>query len=181
MRKITAMILVVSIVAINCETIESSRSWARFTPDVKSGAYLYVQLWDGSRVEGELITVKKTSLLLKDSDSWLDVNIEIGNVESIKVFKSSKALKMAGIGFLTGAGVGALMGFSGGDDNSGIISFTAGQKALIFGIFLGVIFGLLGAISGATQGIDQKIRFDGKSDSEIQKILEELSKRARIT
>lgn len=180
MKKIVALFLVVSMAVINCRTVQSTSSGVEFTPQAKEGEYLYIQSRNGSRIEGELIAVKKTSMLLKDSETGIDTNIEVGTVETITVLKHSKALKMGGIGLLTGATGGALLGYAGGDDNSGIMSFTAREKAIIFGTFLGVLLGLLGAISGATQGIDQKIHVEGKTDSEIQEILDDLRKKSRV-
>ena len=44
----------------------------------------------------------------------------------------------------------------------------------------GCIGALIGGIVGAGYGIDKTIRIEGKSDLEIEKVLEKLRKKARI-
>lgn len=62
--------------------------------------------------------------------------------------RGAGALRGAGIGLLIGAGVGALIGIAHGSDPPGIISFSAGEKALMFGVPLGGAGVVLGAVAG---------------------------------
>ncbi len=47
-----------------------------------------------------------------------------------------------------GAGLGALVGLASGDDKSGLIRFTAWEKAGVLGVSLGVVGTLIGLIAG---------------------------------
>jgi len=56
----------------------------------------------------------------------------------------------AGIGFLAGATVGTIYGFSKGSDPHGVLfELTAGDKAVLYGALIGTAGSLLGAIVGA--------------------------------
>jgi hypothetical protein len=57
---------------------------------------------------------------------------------------------------------------------------TAGQEALILGIFFGLIGIILGGLQGGAAGIDKNIQVEGKSGTEINQVLEELRKKARV-
>ena len=62
------------------------------------------------------------------------------------------AIEGLGIGLLTGACVGGVVGYASGDDPSGMLAMTAEQKAA-FGAGLGGVGGmLLGAWAGAGGG-----------------------------
>ena len=173
MRRTIAMFLVFSFLGINCRTIESTRTGTKLTPEGKRGASLIVQLKDGTRVSGELIAVKQSSLLLKDSESGIDVNIDIDNVMTIILVKKSKVWLGAGLGLLSGIIIGAITS-SRKEQNSWDRweAGMAGASLMILGL-------LLGAGIGASAGKDEAIQVEGKSDSEIQEILENLREKAR--
>jgi len=145
----------------------------------KRGAWLIITKKDGQLIEGELITVKPNSLLLLDAEGK-DVSIDIADIKVIRIVKKSKVLQGIGLGLLIGAGTGALIGFSGGDDPHGFMSFTAAGKALLGGIFLGAIGLLVGGTLGFASGIDNTIQIEGMSELEIKEILKKLRKKARI-
>ena len=50
----------------------------------KKGADLIIQKTDGTQVRGELIAVKKSSLLLLDRYSGSDVSIDITDIQGIQ-------------------------------------------------------------------------------------------------
>ena len=56
----------------------------------------------------------------------------------------------AGLGLLAGAASGILIGVASGDDQSGFLAFTAGEKAAIYGIVLGAVGTIGGAVVGAS-------------------------------
>lgn len=62
--------------------------------------------------------------------------------------RGRSALRGFGIGLLTGAVIGGIIGFADGDDPAGWFSFTAEEKALLFGGALGVAGGTLGGVIG---------------------------------
>ncbi len=119
------------------------------------------------------IAIKENSLLILDSESGADITIGIEDVKVIKIMKKSKAWGGAFLGLMIGGFAGVALGSSGGGDSAAI-------GALLVGIGVGIAGGFTGAIIGSSPGIDKTIQLEGKSDSEIQEILEELRKKARI-
>jgi hypothetical protein len=68
-------------------------------------------------------------------------------------------LEGLGIGALAGASFGAILGYAAGDDECNaddghwcILTFTAGEKAVLSGILLGGLGGLLGGVVGLAHG-----------------------------
>ena len=60
-----------------------------------------------------------------------------------------------GIGGLVGLGLGAMVGLASGDDESGFMQYTAGQKALAGAILGGAVGGLIGGVAGASSAGDR--------------------------
>jgi len=157
----------------------------------KKGAELIVQQIDGQQAIGELIAVKENSLLLLDSESGADVSVYIRKIKLIEIVKESKTLAWGGIGLVSGAVIGALIGYLEGDDfpigETGVVitwpgptPITADAKALNYGIGCGIAGGALGGIAGTIAGSDKIVQIEGKSETEIKKALNKLSKKARI-
>jgi len=142
----------------------------------RRGAILIIIKKDGEQIEGELIVVKKNSLLLFVGK---DVSIDIEDIKIIRIVKKSKVLKGMGIGLLIGAGGGAILGYAQGDDY-GTMAMTAEGKALAFGMAFGFLGLLTGLGFGAAAGTDKTIQLEGMTDSEIKEALEKLRKKARI-
>ena len=74
----------------------------------RRGAELVVQKTDGQQVKGELITVKKDSLLLKDAGFGADVSLDVSDIKTIKIVRKSKG----GLGALIGFGIGGAFGIA---------------------------------------------------------------------
>ena len=101
MKKIIALLLIFSIISlygnlyakekrgVNVEvfktTLKMETPWDTQTPDIK----------------GELIAVKKNSLLLLESNG-ADVSVDVADIKLIKIVKKSKVLIGGGIGFAMG-------------------------------------------------------------------------------
>lgn len=156
----------------------------------RRGVELVVQKKDGKQETGELIAVKQNSLLLLDSEG-LDVSVNIGEIRVIKIVKKSKSLVLGGIGLVSGAAIGALIGYLLGDDPPFMVTgfgpimtgpplMTADEKALALGSICGIAGGALGGIGGAIAGVDKIIQIEGKSETEIEKVLNRLRKKARV-
>ena len=99
---------------------------------------------------GSVLSVRSDTLLLqvtKGGDSVVVLVPKIARLE-ISSGRSAHTLKGAGIGLLAGASAGAFLGLLSGDDRSGLLSFTAGEKAVVFGL----VFGVLGVPFGALIG-----------------------------
>ena len=144
------------------------------TAKEKRGADLIVQETDGTLVRGEVIAVKENSLLLLDRESGADVTVDIGVVSVITIVKKQLSTFFLGAGLGTLAGVGAAYAFSMTGDLS-----EEGWTGLL--VVIGGLGGfLIGGITGAVVGMDKIIELEGRSDSEIQEILEYLRKKARI-
>jgi len=142
----------------------------------KKGAELVITKKDGLPIGGELIAVKKNSLVLLDSYSDAGVSIDVENIKFIKIVKKSKVLLGVGLGLLLGGGLGSLYGTS-------TDTYDSDLRPLAFIVYGGggaALGALVGGFFGASAGKDKTIQIEGISNSEIQKILEELRKKARV-
>jgi len=139
----------------------------------RRGAKLIVTKKDGYQTEGELITVKPNSFLLLDAEGK-DVSVGIEDIKVIRVVKKSKALLAAGLGFLTGAAVGAAVG----GQLSEAWWWDHGTE--ICAVIGGFAFGILGGFIVSSAGKDKTIQIEGMTDSEIREALDYLRKKARI-
>lgn len=141
----------------------------------KKGAELIIQKTDGNQVRGELIAVKENSLLLLERDSGADVSVGASDIKTITIVKKSKTgtyvWTLLPIGAVIGAAVSTCW-------RGGLVSDAT---LTTIGIAVGGISGILiGVIIGTAARNDEIIQFEDKLDSEIQEILEKLSKKARI-
>jgi hypothetical protein len=166
MKKFIALFLVFSILLLSGNIYSKERK----------GAELYIQKKDGHYERGELIAVKKRSLLLKDYVSGVDVSVDIGDVRKITIMRESKL----GKGAIWGGIIGAI-------PVSIAIVYDQSQPAPgDFGMYLpglAVWIGggaLLGALIGLASGRDETIQIYGESDSEAQEVLDQLRKKARV-
>ena len=130
----------------------------------------------GPDIKGELIAVKQNSLLLKDSRTGADVSVDIADIKMIKIEKKSKTGKRALYGLGIGAIGGALIGLS-IEPTEKVNRF---QNVLGGVVWFGGMGALAGVIVGGFLGIDKKIMIEGKSDSEIKEVLEDLRRKARV-
>ena len=169
MKKFISLFLVFSILALSGNLFAKERR----------GDELIIQKTDGTQVRGELIAVKQTSLLLLEQDSGADVTVDIGDIGIIKTVKKSKLWIGAGYEFLIGIVIGAIVGVTLFDDPTSR-EITAEGWAAIGALVGGGVGLLIGGIIGAASRKDKTIQIEGKSDSEIQEILEELRKKARV-
>ncbi len=171
-KKFTALFLVFCLVALS----------GNLTAQVKKGTNLTVEKIDGQEVMGELITVKKDSLLLLDAETSSDITVQIKDVKAITIRKKSLMLELGLLGALGGAAAQGILQKTerktthavGGDDDTEI-----SQTSTSFLLF-GAIAGGVGLLLGAVMGMNKRIQIQGKSDAEIQKILENLSKKAQV-
>ena len=154
----------------------------RTIPERRQGD-LIITKKDGHKIEGELITVKENSLLLLDTEGK-DVSVGIADIKVIKIVKKSSSLLGVVIGGAIGGGIG-LYGMASaynasvarGEDGGLIPCILLGSIVVPAALAIGGAFG--GGI-GALVGKDETIYFTGMTDSEIQKTLDKLRKKARI-
>lgn len=113
-----------------------------------------------------LTTTDSTLFLVSNAKSGLESGagareIPVRDIKKIQFRKKSRVVRSTLSGFAIGAGIGLLGGFAAGGDTPGFLSLTAGEKAVIGGVFLGVS----GAIVGLVCGLFKKtIRIDGSLD-----------------
>ena len=96
--------------------------------------------------------------------------------------KKSKVLQGIGLGFLIGAGTGALLGcMIGGDPSASLLEPRTREEAVIlFGTLFGFPGLILGGIFGLASAKDKTIQIEGRSPSTIEFYLDYLRKKAHI-
>jgi len=157
MKKFTAFLLIFSLMMLS----------ANLYAKEKRGAKLLITKKDGQQIKGELITVKPNSLLLLDTEGK-DVSIDIEDIKVIRIVKK--------LGVMWGA-LGGLLG--GGMVGGAFFWWFPGSLHMV--VLAGAAFGaIISGIVGAFARADKKIQIEGMTDSEIQKTLDKLSKKARI-
>ena len=169
MKKYTVLFLVFSILVL------SGNLCAK-----KKGADLIVQKTDGIQIRGELIAVKENSLLLLNRLSGTDVTVDVSDIRLIKIMQKSNTLSYGVLGFFVGGMIGYAIGYDQG--NKSKIQIISPSYTGLAGAGIGsVLAGLGGVLIGAMVSNSSKtVQFEGKSDSEIQEILNEIRKKARI-
>lgn len=98
-----------------------------------------------------------TGFVLRDTQGNVVPYESVGSVEHVS--HGMGALEGLGLGVLIGGGVGAVSGLASGDDRCDdtenecdVFNFTAGEKAILFGILIGGVGGLVGLAVGAVKG-----------------------------
>ncbi len=160
-KKLLSLFLVLSLMMLSVNLYSKERR----------GAKLIVTKKDGWQLEGELITVKPTSLLLLDTEGK-DVSFDIADIKVIRIVKKSKPLLGAGIGLLIGVVPGALIGYK--------VGWRTSEGAVYGGVIGGVTAALIGGFIGISLGKEVTIQIEGKSDLEIEEAMDKLRKKARI-
>ncbi len=175
-KKLVSLFLVFSLVTINCASLRTTGGKRE-----KHGATLLITKKDGQQVQGELITVKPNSLLLLNTEGK-DVSVGIEEIKVITIVGKSKFWTGAGLGFLAGAAVGALVGSEEASDlhYGSYYYFVPWVLALIYVTIGGLTCGIIGGLIGASVEKDKTIQIEGMTDSEIQEALDKLRKKARI-
>lgn len=138
----------------------------------KRGAELVVTRLDGSQVSGELIAVKRESLLLLSNGR--DESIDLADIKTVRIVKKSLAGKGALYGFLAGAVGGALWGSANQDDD-----VWGDGTALIAGAYVGAIGALSGLFAGSVLGLDSSFTFAGKLETVVGEYWNKLRAHAR--
>jgi hypothetical protein len=139
----------------------------------RRGANLVITRLDGSQVSGELIAVKRDSLLLLSSGR--DESIDIATIETVRVVKKSKAGKGALYGFLAGAVGGALWGLNHQDED-----VLGSSTSLVAGMYAGAIGALGGLVLVVVLSFDTTFPVAGEPEALTRSRLEKLRAHARL-
>lgn len=166
-EKLTALILVLSLVALSGNLMAAERK----------GVKLVIQKTDGQEITGELVTVKRDSLLLLDAETGTDSTVNLRVIDVITVDNKSLMFELGLGGFLL-AGAARLSLHSALERD---VTAQAATEHQVQDVFIwGAIGGGVGLLAGAVAGMNKTIRIQGKSEADIQSALEKLSKRARV-
>ena len=98
------------------------------------------------------IGVDGLTLEMRDRPTPMEVpftSVSKFEINTHAVDRSAGFWKGAGIGLLVGAVGGAAIGLASGDDEPGLMTLSATDKAIIAGIALGIVGGLFGGFLGA--------------------------------
>ncbi len=167
-EKLTALILVVSLVVLSAD----------LSAAVRKGVNITISKTSGEEVSGELITVKRDSLLLLDPETEADISVDLTVIDVIKVNNKSLMFEMGMGGALLAAAARLSLHSALEKDLANTEGATEHQVQEVW--LFGVIGGAVGVLAGAAFGIDSTIQIQGESDAAIQSALEKLSKKARV-
>ena len=163
MKKFIALLLIFSLLSLSVNLYAKKR-----------GAKLIITKKDGQKIEGELIAVKKNSLLLL-MKFVVDITVDIKDIKVIKIVKKSQA----GKGVLYGWSAGGLIGVIYGS----VIEPPYGNKAGVI-LFSGILFAIPGALIGISigtaAGADKTFQIEGMTYLEIRETMDYLRKKARV-
>lgn len=167
-ERLVALILVFSLVALSGNLMAAERK----------GVRLVIQKTDGQEIKGELVAVKRDSLLILDAETETDTNINLNIIDVITVDNKSLMFEMGvGASLLAGAARLSLHSvFQKAEETEEEATVHHLYKVLTWG----AIGGGVGLVAGAFFGINKTIRIQGESDADIQSALEKLSKKARV-
>ena len=168
-KKFLALFLVFSLAAFS----------GNLTAQVKKGVKVSVETNDDQTISGELISVKRDSLLLLDSETQEDLSINIDVVKIITVDNKSRMFELGLLGILLGVAVQGLKGTELEEETTHWEGSPVTQSKSKYFEY-GAIGGGAGVLLGTVIGMNKKIQIQGKSEAEIVQALEKLSNKARV-
>ena len=134
------------------------RAGAQVNPRIEQGSRVRITA-PSARLDGAVGTVQEVTreaLVVQFENprglGTVDRSAIVGMDVSVR--RERRVLGGLGKGLLIGAGGGAVLGLASGDDPPGWLSFSAEEKALMFGVMLGVTGGVVGLIAGAVRQHD---------------------------
>jgi len=129
----------------------------------RRGADLVITRLDGSQVSGELIAVKRDSLLLLNNVGR-DESVDIADIKTVRIVRKSRAGLLGSIGGAAGFIGGAAVAFAMADDE---FYENKGPLALLFGLFTGGIGALSGLLVGSVVGLDSSFTVAGEPEADL--------------
>ena len=135
----------------------------------RKGSTVIVTMTDGSQVRGELLAVKKDSLLIYDEGAGRGENLELPQVAQVNVLKKSRVMRGFAIGLASGFAASVLIPHHHHHDDYGIITH----------LFLPVTISCLGGIIGNQASIPKSFSLARVSPLAVKARLERLKSFAR--
>jgi hypothetical protein len=129
----------------------------------RRGAELIVTRLDGSQVSGELIAVKRDSLLLLNNVGR-DESIDLADIKTVQIVKKSRAGLLSGIGGAAGAATGVALGLNWMFEEW---SNSQAKGALMGGAIFGAIGALSGLVVGSALGLDPRFTVAGEREEVV--------------
>jgi len=131
--------------------------------DNKEGAEVTLILKFGEKIQGELLSVRDTALIIKYSPTEEElaegvypiISIKSEEIQKIIIEGESNFWEGAGYGAIAGAALGAMIGSASGDDPPGLFSMTKEEKTLTGVTCLTPIGAIIGGIAGSSNSIDE--------------------------
>ena len=143
----------------------------------KRGAEIVVQKTDGFQIQGELIAVKKSSLLLLESESRYDVSVDVKEIRLVHILKGPKT----GLGAISGFLVGGVVGVAAAGKNKDCGGCpNSASRNIVGGALVGGLGALIGALVGSTAGGNEIIILHGLPQQELDEELNKMRSKARI-
>ncbi len=154
------------VLAVASIALATSASLAAQEPDVRLGPGQRVRVtvprYEFARVVGTVVDIRPDTLYVRWAQRrfvgsretrWDSVTsaVPIAAIERLEVSQGrrSRWLLGLGLGVAVGGATGALVGYASGDDESGFLQFSAGDKAVMLGVALGAVGGVVGLVTGA--------------------------------
>ncbi|UCH65470.1 MAG: hypothetical protein JSW63_12835 [Ignavibacterium sp.] len=133
-----------------------------------NGAEVSAQLSNGGMISGNLLSVRKTSLLIYNSnkritDNEFDYkfvyNVKQRDIDKLTIKGQSNVLKGMGIGLLAGIGLGVLVGYAvyGGDSGQTFADIGRAQEAGMIGLAVGIGCLLTGTLWGISTSTSDEV------------------------
>ncbi len=129
----------------------------------RRGASIVVTRLDGSQVSGELIAVKRDSLLLLNNVGR-DESVDLTDIKTVRIVKKSRAGILSGIGGAVGAATGVALGLSWMFEEW---SNSQAKGALMGGAIFGAIGALSGLVAGSVLGVDSSFTVAGEQEDVV--------------
>ena len=140
----------------------------------KHGAKIIVTKLDGQLIEGELLKVKDTELiLLTNSESGMAIPVK--EIKTIKLKKKGKFLTGAAIGVGVSMLAGGIIGSKLKNEGVGVL-----PGVVFYGGLLGIPTGLVGGAVSAQIVKRKTYHFENKEPEKISKILDKLQSKSRF-
>lgn len=143
----------------------------------KQGKQVRLTLVDDTQMEGELLMVRETSLLIYQDNLKTGGTYSFKDIVKIRVMKKSKWSHGAATGFLVGASLGLILG-SRMDSTESML--PPPLTSIVYAAYYGFCTAAFGGIVGALLGADKIIKTREKSPQDWEQLKEKLRPYARL-